>query len=261
MTTVKLVIVLVALSVFTLSAQWHPGMAQDATATPSPSEQVILIGGATGRTGYRIVQLLVQHGYTVRGMTRDVASARDRFGSDIQWVEANVTDPESLSRAFDGVDKFISAIGTESRGGDNGPEQIHYLGMINMVDAAKKQGVKYFSLISSGGVTKADEYINRGLSDAATWRFKGEEYLRASGLDYTIVRAAAMRDFPAGENGILLLQKDEIPSGLNTRSDVAAVMVECVGNPNAVGKTFAIVNYIALDPQAWRDELARLEAD
>ena len=225
------------------------------------SGELVMVGGATGRTGNIVVQHLVERGYRVRGMTRNRERAIETFGSDIEWVEADVRDLKSLEAAFAGVDYFISALGTESRGGDNGPEQVSYLGTKNLIDVAKVNGVSYFSLISSGGVTNAKDYISRGLDDGQTWRFKGEEYLRESGLSYTVVRAAGMRDFPGGENGILLLQKDEIASGLITRSDVAAVMVECLANPNAVGKTFAITNYLALDPEAWRDGLARLIAD
>ncbi len=227
----------------------------------APSEKLVLVGGATGRTGSIIVQHLVEHGYRVRGMTRNRERAIEMFGSDIEWAEADVRDIPSLDRAFDRIDYFISAVGTESRGGDNGPEQVSYLGTKNLVDVAKANGVVYYGLISSGGVVKAKEYIDRGLNDGQTWRFKGEEYLRASGLSYTIVRPGGMRDFPGGENGILLLQKDEIASGVITRSDVAAVMVECLANPNAIGKTFAITNYLALDPEAWRDSLAGLEFD
>ena len=194
-------------------------------------------------------------------MTRNRERATEMFGAGIEWIEADVRDPDSLGPAFDGVDKFINAIGTESRGAENTPEQVNYLGMIALVDAAKASGVKYFGLISSGGVNDAAAYIKQNRNDSLTWTFKGEEYLRASGLDYTVVRPGGMRDYPAGENGILLLQQDQNGAGLITRSDVAAVMVECLANPHAVGKTFAIVNYLALDPESWRDALANLKLD
>jgi uncharacterized protein YbjT (DUF2867 family) len=234
-------------------------------AEPQPvvpaGEQLILVGGATGRTGYRIVQLLVQRGYRVRGMTRDRERAIDMFGEDIEWVAADVRDPDSLGPAFAGVDKFINAIGTESRGGENTPEEVQYLGMLALVDAARASGVSYFGLISSGGVADAAAYIAQNRNDSLTWTFKGEEYLRASRLDYTIVRPGGLRDYPAGENGILLLQQDDVGAGLITRSDVADVMVECLAHPDAVGKTFAIVNYLALDPEGWRRDLAKLAPD
>ena len=235
--------------------------AEATAAAPLPAEQLILVGGATGRSGFRIVQLLDQQGYRVRGMTRNRQRAQETFGSNIEWIEADVRDPDSLAAAFDGVDKFINAVGTESRGRDNTPEQVNYLGMISLVDAAKEAGVTYFGLISSGGVTDAAAYIAQDRQDSLTWTFKGEEYLRASGLAYTVVRPGGMRDYPAGENGILLLQKEEFGAGLITRSDVAAVMVECLANPHAIRKTFTIANYIALDPESWRDGLENLQKD
>lgn len=235
--------------------------ANQAQAEATADEYTILVGGATGRTGFRIVQLLNQQGYRVRGMTRNRQRAQETFGSEIEWVEADVRDPDSLAAAFNGVNKFINAVGTESRGRENTPEQVNYLGMISLVDAAKSAGVTYFGLISSGGVTDAEAYIAQDRQDSLTWTFKGEEYLRASGLAYTVVRPGGMRDYPAGENGILLLQKEEFGAGLITRSDVAAVMVECLANPHAIRKTFTIANYIALDPESWRDGLANLQED
>ena len=254
----KSVVGLIALATTALCGTQAHGEA--IAAMRAAEEQLILVGGATGRTGFRIVQLVQQRGYRVRGMTRNRQGAIETFGNGIEWIEADVRDPDSLVAAFDGVDKFINAIGTESRGLENTPEEIKYRGLIALVDAAETAGVTYFGLISSGGVNDAATYIAQNRNDSLTWTFKGEEYLRASGLPYTVVRPGGMRDYPAGENGILLLQKEE-SSGLITRSDVAAVMVECLSNLHAIDKTFAIVNYIALDPESWRKELVTLQLD
>jgi uncharacterized protein YbjT (DUF2867 family) len=237
-----------------------PSTAADATGAQT-TDRLVLVGGATGRTGRLVAQLLVHAGFRVRGITRDTDAAKHDFGTSIEWVKADVRDPESLRAAFTGVSYVINAVGTESFAGENGPEQVNYAGMKNLVDAAKAAGAEYFGLVSAGGVENAKAYIAKGLRDGATWRFKGEEYLRSSGLKYTIVRAGGLRDFPGGENGILLLQKDDVAPGLITRADVAAVIVECLNNPDAVNKTFAILNYLAIDPEGWRKSLAALKRD
>jgi uncharacterized protein YbjT (DUF2867 family) len=252
--------IIVLLMIF--SSAIPPTLAADNPAnTAQKSQQLILVGGATGRTGYRIVLLLQEQGYRVRGMTRDRERAAAAYGDSIEWVEADIRNPDSLISAFDGVDRFINATGTESRGADNTPEQVNYLGMKNLVDAAKQANIAYFSLISSGGVTDAAAHIRKNQNDSATWTFKGEEYLRASGLAYTIVRAAGMRDYPGGENGVLMLQQEDTPDALVSRSDVAHVMMECLFNDNASGKTFYIANYLALDPESWREAIAELKVD
>lgn len=236
---------------------------QGAPATPPAvaKDRPVLVGGATGRTGRLVAQLLLEQGFAVRGMTRDPAAAARTYGTAIEWVAADVRDPASLRPAFAGVRYFISAIGTESFAGDNGPEEVSYKGLRHLVDAAKAAGVEYVGLVSAGGVEDARAYIAKGLADGATWRYRGEEYLRASGLAYTIARAGGLRDYPGGENGILLLQRDDVPPGLITRADVAAVMVECLATRNADRKTFAIVNYVAVDPDGWRRQLAALKAE
>ena len=165
------------------------------TPTVEPKERLVLVGGATGRTGRLIATLLVERGYRVRGMTRDTQAAERDYGDAIEWVEADVRDPGSLDEAFEGVTEFVDAIGTEAFAGENGPEQVSYQGTKNLVEAAKAAGVRWFGLVSAGGVEDARAYVAKGLRDSATWRFRGEEYLRASGLDYTIVRAGGLRDF------------------------------------------------------------------
>jgi uncharacterized protein YbjT (DUF2867 family) len=186
-----------------------PTTAADA-AVAQTMDRLVLVGGATGRTGRLIAQLLVQEGFQVRGLTRDADAAARDFGTSIEWLKADVRDGKSLRSAFAGAKYFINAIGTESFAGENGPEEVNYVGVKNLVDAARAAGTEYFGLVSAGGVEDAKAYIAKGLRDGATWRFKGEEYLRSSGLKYTIVRAGGLRDFPGGENGILLLQKDDI---------------------------------------------------
>jgi uncharacterized protein YbjT (DUF2867 family) len=231
-------------------------------AAPSfAASDLVLVGGATGRTGRLITQLLLQEGFRVRGMTRDPDKAARDYGTTVEWVKADVRDPASLGPAFEGAKAFIDAIGTESFGGENGPEVVTYDGTRYLVDAARAAGTAYFGMISSGGVEDARAYIAKGLKDSATWRYKGEEYLRASALTYTIVRAGGLRDYPGGENGILLLQKEDIAPGLITRADVAAVMVECLARRSADDKTFSIVNYVGIDPEAWRKGLAALKPD
>jgi uncharacterized protein YbjT (DUF2867 family) len=251
--------IIATLALLACSFAGAPVLAADAAG--ATARELVLVGGATGRTGRLVAQLLGERGYAVRGMTRDPEAARRTYGGTVEWVKADVRDPASLRAAFAGATSFINAVGTESGGGDNGPEQVSYLGTKNLVDAAKAAGTRYFGLVSSGGVESARAYIAKGLRDGATWRYKGEEYLRESGLAYTIVRAGGLRDFPAGENGILLLQQDAVPPGLITRGDVAAVMVECLANPAAAGKTFSIVNYLAVDPESWRAQLAALRPD
>lgn len=84
------------------------GAAATATADSSTSQddaaarvigrgQRVLIAGASGRTGGRLVQSLLARGYAVRGLARNIEKARAQWPA-AEWVAADLKKPESLGR-------------------------------------------------------------------------------------------------------------------------------------------------------------------
>ncbi len=61
----------------------------------------ILLTGATGFVGARLQPLLVGRGFGVRCLTRDARRAAARF-PERRWVEADVGDPQAMTRALAG---------------------------------------------------------------------------------------------------------------------------------------------------------------
>jgi uncharacterized protein YbjT (DUF2867 family) len=234
---------------------------QEATRHINTGE-VVLVAGATGRTGSHVVKQLKNFGYkNILGMTRNKEKAISENGSDIDWIEADVRDPESLQNAFKGVDRIISAIGSGREPG-NGTEAVEYLGVKNMVDAAIENGVKVLVITSSAGVTDEDNELNKFADNILIWKFKGEEYLRESGMDYSIVRAGGLKpEIPGGQYGIYFSQGDDSRAGQISIEDVASVLIEAAINPNAHGKTYETFNYITRYPAAWPDTFVILKKD
>ena len=226
------------------------------------TDEVILVAGATGRTGILVVQKLEGLGYkNIRAMTRNKEKAISKFGSDIEWVEADVRDPESLQKAFAGVDRVISTIGS-NRDPGNGTEAVEYLGVRNLADAARENDVEVLVLTSSAGVTDEDNELNKFVDNILMWKFKGEEYLRGSGVNYSIVRAGGLKpEIPGGQYGVYFSQGDDSRAGQISIEDVASVLIEAANNPDAHGKTYETFNYITRYPAAWPDTFALLEKD
>ncbi len=229
----------------------------DPFAHISESDVVVVLGGS-GRSGRHLVQQLHEGGVTVRGTTRDVEKANAEVDDQYDWVAADVTDPATLTAAFEGATYVISAIGN----GQN-PEAIDYQGVVNAVDAAKAQGVQQFVLISSAGVTHEDHYLNKVLNNVLIWKGKAEEHLRQSGLAYTIVRPTGLREDVSdhAQKSILMVQGDWMLNGIIDRADVARICIAALGNEDAHGKTLEVLNVFASEPHIWRDQFATLNID
>jgi uncharacterized protein YbjT (DUF2867 family) len=214
-----------------------------ASAATSPeSASVVLVAGATGGTGQEVIDQALQKGYRVRALVRDEAKARMLFGDRVQYVVGDVREPRSLKRAVKGVDQVISALGANvQRDPENSPERVDYAGVKALAEAARAAGVSQFILVSSMGVTHPDHQLNAMLDHILSWKLKGEDAVRATGIQYTIVRPGELTNEPGGRRGVRIMQGDPIDGeGSISRADVAAVLVDALGRTDLYGKTFEI---------------------
>jgi uncharacterized protein YbjT (DUF2867 family) len=236
-------------------------------STPSGGSDLVLVAGASGRAGRYVVQHLREQGIPFRAMTRSRAEAEQRLGADfnrVDWIECDVRDPAQVAAAMRGVDRVISVIGANQVSGDNSAEFVDYGGVKNLVDAAAAEKVSRFVLLTAIGVTDPAHPFNKATRGALGWRLKGEDYLRASGLDYTIVRPGGLVNEPAGQKGLRLEQGDNWRPLLRStlsRDDLALVLIESLRQPGARNATFELVNDPALPTGAWRDTFATLKPD
>ena len=226
---------------------------------------VVLVAGATGRTGRLLLdQLRKDPRFALRPMARDVEAARGNVSKDYLWVAGDVTRPETLVPALTGVSLVLVVIGGTERSGPNSPEFVDYGGVKNLTDAARTAGVRQLVLESSMGVGSGGGLLGMMLNllsgDALKWKAKGEAHLRASGVPYTIVRPGGLTDDPGGQTGLVLQQGDE-GSGRIARADVAAVMIATLDNPDAVRRTFEVFQDNKARRDAWRTRFSVLKPD
>ena len=126
-------------------------------SAPSGDDGLVLVAGASGRAGRYVVQRLKEQGIPFRAMTRSRADAGQRLGPDfagVDWVECDVRDPAQVAAAMQGVGRVISVIGANTVGDDNSAEFVDYGGVRNLVDAARREQVQHFVLLTAIGVTE-----------------------------------------------------------------------------------------------------------
>ncbi|MGL6137321.1 MAG: SDR family oxidoreductase, partial [Planktothrix sp.] len=67
---------------------------------PQQKPNIILVVGATGGVGKRVVKRLQQRGITVRCLVRDIKRARTLLGNTVELIEADLTIPQTLTSAI-----------------------------------------------------------------------------------------------------------------------------------------------------------------
>lgn len=233
-----------------------------AGAAFAAQKDLVLVAGATGRVGVHIVRQLVAQDYEVRALVRDAAAAKAELPAGVDIVAADVRDPATIAPAMKGVTHVISSIGA---GGvkpvpGNGPEEVDYQGNVNLVKAAQAQKVKHFVLVSSGATSKAENFPVPFMRPILAFKFKSEEFLRNSGVPYTVVKPGGLVDEPGGRTEIQLFQGDVNTMGRIPREDVATVCVAALGDEQAMGKTFEVMGGKGAVSDAWKS-FATLESD
>ncbi len=234
----------------------------DNHAPSGVAKQKIAVLGGTGRTGKFVVDQLLDAGHSVRSISRRPGDREAQPG--YEWVAGDVTKPDTLAAAVDGADALIYAVGVNfTKVETQTLYDVYDTGVQATASAAKSAGLKRFILLSSAGSVPRDQLppMFRPSMDAKT---KGENALRASGIEYTISRTAGLWDRPGGEHGILFYQSEDPPPGgpfMICREDSAKVLVECAITGSAAYKTFIPINAVTPEIDSWREALAMLEED
>ena len=199
----------------------------------------ILVAGATGRTGRLIVHKLVEGGYIPHVLVRDLPAAQKLFEETVIYHHGDVREIESILPAMAGIDAVISAVGSRTPVGKNCPKHVDYEGVAHLVEAATIHRVARFILISSIAVTRPTHPMNC-FGKILDWKLKGEDSLRHSGLDYTIIRPGGLKDTPGGQRALILDQGDRI-SGSISREDVAETCLYALNYPQPLCATFEVI--------------------
>ncbi|MEP7292838.1 MAG: SDR family oxidoreductase [Chloroflexota bacterium] len=222
----------------------------------------ILVAGATGGVGRQLVGKLLSQDQDVRALVRDLAQGNALFGAQpcLQLVEADVRQPETLAPALDAVRAVICAIGAKAPAGDGSPEKIDYEGVRNLVEAAQAAGIARFVLVSSISVTHPENELNN-FGRVLDWKLKGEDFLRASGLNYTIIRPDWLSDEAGGKTAFRIGQGDKISGGRISRSDVAAFCLAALDDISTYHTTFEVTNDDGDPPENLSTLFAALKTD
>lgn len=97
------------------------------------SRMTVLVIGATGSIGHLVVEEAIRQGCTVRALVRNPGKARE-VPTEARVVIGDVTRPETLSDAVDGVDAVVFTLASDGAG-KVGAESVDYGGVRNVLRA------------------------------------------------------------------------------------------------------------------------------
>jgi uncharacterized protein YbjT (DUF2867 family) len=238
---VLLIVVLVAW----LAIMMSPTIPED-TFELQPVDAVgglnVMVFGATGNLGREVVADLVEQGDKVTAFVR-TTSDRSALGPlGVEFAVGDAMELDTIVAAFEQgeYDAAIATIGSFQA--EIPPD---YIGNANIADAAKVTGVKRMILISTVG---AGDSIDAAplpsrivLSKILPLKTQAEDHLKASGLDYTIIRPGGL-PYTTNSTGRGLLSEDRNTMGFILRADLARLIVGVLHDDRTIGKTFAAVD-------------------
>jgi uncharacterized protein YbjT (DUF2867 family) len=213
----------------------------------------VLVAGATGETGRRVVQQLVDRQIAVRALVRDTSKVA--FSAEVETVQGDVLDRASLEAAIAGCTVLICATGARPSFDPTGPYQVDYEGTKNLVNVAKAHQVQQFVLVSSLCVSRFFHPLNLFWL-VLWWKKQAETYLSSSGLTYTIVRPGGLKSDDSDNRPLVMASPDTLFEGNVPRWKVAETCVEALFNPAAQNQIVELVADAEAPSQSYADLFA-----
>ena len=199
----------------------------------------IAIVGGHGQVARLLIPLLTDRGDLPVALIRDPDQAADLPGAATRPLDIESASVEDFATAFTGCDAVLFAAGGGTDGNVERKRTVDLEGSLKSIRAAETLGIKRFVQLSAMGIEQ-DPEPDAGESWVAYVKAKREadEALRASSLDWTIVRPGALTDddgtgrVTAGES----TGYGEIP-----RADVAAVLAAVLVDDSTIGRQFEVI--------------------
>ncbi|NEW25824.1 NAD(P)-dependent oxidoreductase [Nocardia cyriacigeorgica] len=205
----------------------------------------IAIFGATGTLGRHVLERALRQGHEVTVLTRD-ASRVSTTHDNLRVLEGDVLDPAAVEGAVAGQDAVLISLGNGRKG------VVRAEGTRTVIEAMRRNGVKRLICQSTLGVGDSRpnlnflwKYILFGLvlRPAYNDHVRQEEYVRASDLDWTIVRPSAFTDGPATGTYRQGFAGDEAGLSLKiSRADIADFMLDQLTDRTYLHRAVGISN-------------------
>lgn len=192
----------------------------------------ILVVGATGTTGKKVVGLLKTSKYFEPvAMVRKESQVDEFLVQDIKTVVGDLE--EDVSHTVLNIDKVVFAAGS---GGKN-VVQVDQEGAKKIIDAAEAGGIRKFVMLSSMGADQPEKVPE--LKEYLKAKQNADEYLQESSIPYVIIRPGSLTNEEG--TGKIQMGKSLNKQGSISREDVAKVLTKALNDDGPVNEVFEII--------------------
>lgn len=201
---------------------------------------VIVIVGGHGKVALLLAAVLTGRGHTVRSTIRNPAHSAEvrQTGAVPYLLDIETGDAADFAEALSGADVVIFSAGAGGDGNIDRKRTVDLGGSVKSIEAALEVGIDRFVQVSAIGVDEPlpddTDPVWRAYVEA---KRDADVALRASDLDWTIVRPGLLTDGPATGS---VSVAEHLPSGEISRADVAAVLTAVIEHDATIGAQFEL---------------------
>lgn len=202
----------------------------------------VLVIGANGKVGKILVDKLQNSkNHTPIAMIRKESQqdffSRKGISTVIGDLESSISSLANMSQQVDAV---VFVAGSGGHTGTDKTIQIDLDSAVKSIEAAKQSGVNRFIMLSGMYVDRIHDFeddtkIDTALAPYSIAKFYADEWLKNSGLNYTIIRPSHLTD----EHGYgKIIAGDKLDYHTTSRENVALTILNSLENENTINKSF-----------------------
>ena len=201
----------------------------------------IAITGASGKTGFRIVEEAVKKGFKVRQIIRK-SSKVSKGLEKLETIRISLDNKQELDKSLKNIDALVIATGAKASLDLTGPAKVDALGVYRQLQSCKRVGIKRVILVSSLCTGKIFHPLNLfGL--ILIWKKVGENLIRNSELEWTIVRPGGLKETEEIKSENIEYSKEDTQTkGSIPRRLVAKCCIDSLKNKDSINKIIEVTS-------------------
>ncbi|HWE63798.1 MAG TPA: SDR family oxidoreductase [Chloroflexota bacterium] len=207
----------------------------------------LLVIGATRHTGTQVMQQALAAGHMVTALARDPARIEVQH-ERLRVVRGDVLDPATLAPAMAGCDAVVSTLGATSA--YRAPTTLYSDGMRNIIQIMRTAGIARLVTVTAAPLgPEKDDTLRSRVINKMLWTFikelysdmaRMEDVIRASGLDWTIVRPPKLTNKPPTGHYRTAINRGVRGGYTIGRADLAAAILTLLDDPTAIHAAIGI---------------------